>query len=64
VHIHDPFVYPPGSSGFWKGELAAVYFAIALVLMLVGPGRFSVDACLFGPKGLTDADRVPPPTPR
>lgn len=29
-------------------ELALVYFSIALVLILIGPGRFSLDARLFG----------------
>jgi putative oxidoreductase len=29
-------------------ELAAVYFAVAVCLLLVGPGQFSVDCCIFG----------------
>lgn len=29
-------------------ELAAVYFAIAVCLLLVGPGQFSLDCCIFG----------------
>jgi len=45
VYVHagmrgDPFV------GGW--ELAAVYLCIALVLMTVGPGRYSLDRKLFG----------------
>lgn len=48
VHIPkgDPFVPSPG----WKGgswELAAAYFASVFLLLLSGPGRFSVDALLF-----------------
>ena len=42
----DPFVPPPG----WKGgsyELAAAYLGVAVMLMLVGPGRLSLDALLF-----------------
>lgn len=45
----DPFVNPPGrQGGSW--EPAAGYFAIALLLMLVGPGVLSLDALLFGKK--------------
>ena len=50
VHFHavikgDPFVGFEGSY-----EPALVYFCIALLFLLVGPGRFSVDALLFGKK--------------
>ena len=45
----DPFVNPPGrQGGSW--EPAAGYFAIALLLMLAGPGALSLDALLFGKK--------------
>lgn len=49
VHLHsivlgDPFVSSTGGSSF---ELAAVYLAIALVLIAIGPGRFSLDAKIF-----------------
>ena len=37
----------PGEPSF---ELAAVYFAINVMFLLVGPGRLSVDALLFGRK--------------
>jgi putative oxidoreductase len=39
----DPFVNPGGANY----ELAAVYLAASLLFLLVGPGRFSVDALLF-----------------
>jgi putative oxidoreductase len=43
---HDPFVASgPGQGSY---ELAAVYFAVALVLLAVGPGRFSSDRQIFG----------------
>jgi putative oxidoreductase len=48
VHLphHDPFVsMAPGQPSF---EMALVYLGIALVLLLVGPGRFSLDYLLFG----------------
>ncbi|MBI4431264.1 MAG: DoxX family protein [Candidatus Omnitrophica bacterium] len=45
VHIPkgDPFV---GRGGSW--ELAAVYLAIMIMLMLCGAGEFSLDARVFG----------------
>jgi putative oxidoreductase len=38
----DPFF---GKGGSW--ELAAIYLAIAVLLMLIGAGRFSLDEILF-----------------
>jgi putative oxidoreductase len=51
VHMRagDPFVATrPGSGSY---EMAAVYFACALLFLIAGPGRISADACLFGPRG-------------
>ena len=47
VHIPkgDPFVSKGGGPSY---ELALLYLSIALLLFLVGPGRLSVDWCLFG----------------
>ena len=46
VHVPkgDPFVSQGGPS--W--ELAAVYLACAVLFLLLGPGRFSLDALAFG----------------
>ena len=46
VHIPqgDPFVGKPGQSSW---ELAAIYFACSLLLVLAGPGRMALDALLF-----------------
>jgi len=43
----DPFVSMTGGP---SSELAALYFSIALLLMAAGPGRFSLDRKLFGPR--------------
>jgi putative oxidoreductase len=47
VHIPqgDPFVGKPGAP---SSELAVVYLACAVLLLLAGPGRHSIDAGLFG----------------
>jgi len=51
----DPFVATGGGA---SSELAAVYFCVALVLILVGPGKFSVDRAVFGVRGeSTDSGR-------
>jgi putative oxidoreductase len=55
VHIPkgDPFVGKGGPS--W--ELAAVYFSVALLLLLLGPGRFALDYLLFGrPRGAAEGE--------
>ncbi len=41
----DPFVAMGGGPSY---ELAALFFCIALLLMAVGPGRFSLDRKIFG----------------
>lgn len=49
--LKDPFVAPgPGKGAY---ELASVYFCIAVLLLLVGPGRFSLDNMLFRGKAAT-----------
>lgn len=47
VHLPqgDPFVGESGQSSY---ELAAVYLVCSIVILVLGAGRFSVDALLFG----------------
>ncbi len=47
VVLGDPFA-STGKGGSY--EPALVYFCVALLLMLAGPGRFSLDRVLFGEK--------------
>lgn len=49
----DPFV----SQGGRSYELAAVYLAVSILLLLAGPGKLSVDYCLFG-LGRENGNRV------
>ena len=45
--VGDPFV-PSGPGGSY--ELASIYLGIAILLLLSGPGRFSMDRVVFGKK--------------
>lgn len=46
VVFGDPFV----SKGGGSYELGMLYFALSIMFILVGPGKFSVDKILFGEK--------------
>lgn len=43
--LKHPFVSPTGGGSY---ELAAVYLAVSLLFLLVGPGKFAVDCKIFG----------------
>jgi putative oxidoreductase len=44
AHANDPWINPGGKS--W--ELASLYFLIALAILIAGPGKWSLDAQIFG----------------
>lgn len=48
LNLPQSLVQVGGRGGSW--ELAAMFFAAAFVLLLAGPGRYSLDAALFGRK--------------
>lgn len=48
VMMKDPFV--PTGPGQTSYELALVFFTIMVMFMTVGPGKFSLDAKIFGVK--------------
>ena len=48
VHIPAGHPFVAGAAGGPSWELAGIYFACAVLFLLAGPGRWSVDACLFG----------------
>jgi putative oxidoreductase len=50
---HIPFVGDPGKPSY---EIALVYFAAALLFVLVGPGTLSLDALLFNTKAKRSAE--------
>lgn len=49
IKLGDPFVASEKGQGAY--ELAALYLCISLLLLLAGPGRFSLDRAIFGEKG-------------
>lgn len=55
AHGADPWVAAPGKG---SKEAALGYLAFALLMLLSGPGRLSLDALLFGRKRAAAADET------
>jgi len=45
IVMKDPFVNQTGGSSY---ELALVYWGVSILLLALGPGKFSLDAKVFG----------------
>lgn len=61
--LGDPFVATGPGGSF---EPAAVYFCVAVLLLLAGPGRWSADRLIFGerrPPNAPTPSAAPPPPP-
>ena len=56
IRLGHPFVDLTGGHSY---ELATVYFAVAVCLLLVGPGSLSLDYCLFGRRRAPAPDLPP-----
>ncbi|HOX55979.1 MAG TPA: DoxX family protein [Candidatus Paceibacterota bacterium] len=54
--FHLPFVAQKGGGAV---ELPATFLCVALLLLLAGPGRFSLDRVLFGERGAPAPDPEP-----
>lgn len=53
--LHDPFV---SMTGGHSSELAIVYLSISLILLVIGPGKFSLDYLFFGRSSQDEGSKV------
>lgn len=47
IVMKDPFVNMTGGTSY---ELALLYLGISFLFLMIGPGKFSLDAKVFGPR--------------
>ncbi len=60
IAFHNPFVATaPGKTGF---EPPLVYLCVAILFLLSGPGRFSLDQLIFGEKATMESQRAKVPS--
>lgn len=50
VHVPAGHAFVPSKPGDPSFELAAIYLALSVLFLLVGPGSLSLDALIFKPK--------------
>ena len=53
IVMRDPFVNTEGGGSY---ELALVFLGTSILFLAMGPGRFSLDAAVFGTRPMRDAD--------